>query len=469
MKPGRSRNLIVVLLLLLFVGLGAGWAWGYGGRLAGPFVPKEKTIEDIVAETVARRQAEGQQVDETDLADAGTIRVLLLGLDARKEDAQPHCDAIHMFAIDTERWTVHVTSVPRGTYAYIPAQTLDWDAYDAAALWRQIEEKRKTEAEAAEAATALETEPAVEEETEPTPEPPKELTDAERNKLLKDAFVANRSYLANVCSFLGLEEGIKRIEGVLGAEADHVVTVGFSQAMGALRLLGLPPVESLQFLRHRQSYGIGDPQRSHNQAVFMKDLIVRHIDAFADPLTVPLARIFYSFVDTDMGFDTAYALTRGLIASGISEHPERITLSMKPSFQVKDYHFDPENPLKQLEPFYEHLAKRLSDKDYSDASVEEIQTALIAFVDARLATEEPVDDLMEKAVWLQVVDDNERERIHFALVERSAHALEDAGNHDVAIDLVTAFIIEKETLGLTDSGDKGRALLATLITDPAQE
>jgi hypothetical protein len=222
-------------------------------------------------------------------------------------------------------------------------------------------------------------------------------------------------------------------------------------------------VESLQWLRHRQSYGVGDPQRSHNQAIFLKDLLVSHVDGFADPLAVPLARIFYSLVDTDMDFDTAYALLRGLVASGISQHPDRITLSLKPSFEVKDYHFDAEHPLETLKPFYEHIAPRLSDKDYSDATVEEAQKALVDFVDARLASEETVDDLMEKEIWLQVADDADRERIHFALVERTARSLERSGDVAAATDLVTAYIIEKETLRLSASAKQGRSLLAELV------
>ncbi len=426
------------------------------GTVARWFGGHEKTIEDIVAETVARRVQEQRQVAAADLSDAGTIRILLLGLDARKEDLEPHCDAIHLFSIDTKTWTMSITSVPRGTYAYIPKDRLDWEKFD-----KDIMLKRLAEKEAIEKAKLV-----VESLTAslPAPEPVPELTEKERVIILERAFISQESYLANACAFVGLEYGVEKIEGVLGMKADYLVTVGFSQTMGVLRLLDLPPTEALQWLRHRQSYAIGDPQRSHNQAVFIKDLIVQKADRFSDPLTAPLVRVFYSLVDTDMDFSTAYALLHTLLASGITEHPERITLTMKPAYSTADLHFDPEHPLASLERFYEKQAPHLSSKDFTGVPVSAVQSQLLAYLDARLASEIPTGDLMQKEIWLQVEDDAQRERIHFALIERASRALADAGDLEGAIDLASAFVIEKETLKLDVSAYNGRVLLAEFIS-----
>lgn len=449
-RPTTARRLAILLGILL---AGAGIAWGSGSgiaRLAG-----ERTVDDVVADLVAARAAEGGDALASDVTDARTVRVLLLGLDARTEDRNPHCDAIHLLAIDTKAWTVAITSVPRGTYAYIPKEKLDWGRLDREAARKKLEEHWGKPDPAAAVDPAA---PA------PLP-PPAPLTDLVADEVIDKAFVAQESYLANACAYLGLEEGVKRIEGVLGARADFVATVGFSQTMGALRLLGLPPVEGLQWLRHRQSYKLGDPQRSHNQATFLKDLLVRHVARFADPLMLPLTRVGYTLVDTDMPFNDAYALLRGLAASGIEQHPERITLAMRPAYETVDYHFDPEHPLKDLEAFYKVLAPRLDKKDFSAATVEDVQYALVTHLDERLASDKPVDDLFDKEIWLQVQDDGERERIHLAIVARSAHALADAGDLDGAIALVTWFVVEKQALGLAEAEQDGRALLADLLEE----
>lgn len=422
---------------------------------ASAFGVHEKSIEDVVEETIARRSDENRQVGAGELPDSGTIRVLLLGLDARKEDQEPHCDAIHLFAIDTTRWTVAITSVPRGTYAYIPKEKLDWEKLDKEAALKKLDEPPIKPPEDGVGPVPV-SEPA---------KLPAPLTPAQRDELVERAFISQESYLANACAFMGLDYGVKKIEGVLGTNVDYRVTVGFSQTMGVLRLLGLPATEGLQWLRHRQSYAIGEPQRSRNQATFMKDLVVAHIDRFKDPVAVPLARVFYSFVDTDVDFDTAYALLRALIASDISTHPERITLSMKPPYPTVERHFDPQHPLSDLEGFYASLAKRLPEKDYSGATTDDVRSELLAYLYGRLASAQPVDDLVEKEIWLQVEDEVQREHMHFALVERAAHALSDGGDAEGALDLATAFVIEKETLGLDASERQGRELLAGLIRE----
>lgn len=413
-----------------------------------------RTIADIVAETIARRKDEANQIPGAPLPDQQTIRVLLLGLDARVAGASPHCDAIHLFSIDTEKWTVDVTSVPRGTYAYIPKERLDWERLD-----REAARKKLSEGWGKPDPAAV-IDPTAPPAASPPPVP---LTDALADEIIDQAFISQESYLANACAFMGLEYGIDKIEKVLGVKKDYLVTVGFSQTVGILRLLGLPGAEALQWLRHRQSYALGDPQRSHNQAVFMKDLVLGHADRFANPLSVPFARIAYSFARTDMGFDVAYALLQALIASDLAAHPERITLTMRPAYPAAEYHFDPNEPLKGLTAFYANVAKRLPRDDYAGATLAQVQSALVATIEERLASDERVDDLLDKAIWLQVEDGGERERLHFALIERTARSLAQEGRTDEAVDLVAGFVLEKDTLGLEGPARDGRALLSDLL------
>jgi len=361
----------------------------------------EVSMDEIIEDTLEKRRLRNEDVDETDLESLSQINILVLGLDARKANQNPHCDAIHMFSLDLDQWNMTVTSVPRGTYAYIPPGN----------------------------------------------------------------YPATEYYLANACSFAGLPYGIEQIEKVIGIKADYVVTVGFSQVMGIVRQLNLPPVESLQWLRNRHTYAIGDPQRSHNQAVFMKDLIINQIDNFEGRLSIPLERLLYSFLNTDLSFETAHALLKGFQKAELSENPWKITLQMRPYYQTADYHFDPENAEEQIQKIADFLAPRLSRDDFSKRTTEDVQNELIAYLERRLASIEPIDDLLKKQIWLQVNDPIHRERLQFEILKRQ---IETLGDEEAIIELVSAYIIEKETLEETEFAEMGKALLEEYVVQTPQ-
>lgn len=358
-------------------------------------------MDEIIEDVLEKRRSRHGEVDETDLESLSNINILILGLDGRKSGQNPHCDAIHMFSLDLTQWNMTITSVPRGTYSYIP----------------------------------------------PGNYPP------------------NEYYLANACAYAGIPYGIEQIEKVIGIKADYVVTVGFSQVMGIVRQLGLPPVESLQWLRNRHTYAVGDPQRSHNQAVFMKDLIVNQIDRFKGRLSIPLQRLLYSFVNTDLPFETAHALLNGYQESDISENPWKITLQMRPYYQTADYHFDPKNAEEQIQKIADFLAPRLPEGDFSQRTAEEVQIELIAYLERRLATIDPIDDLLEKQIWLQISNPVHRERLQFEILKRQIDTL---GDEEAIVDLISAYIIEKETLEETEFAEMGKDLLEEYVGQPTQ-
>ena len=359
---------------------------------------EEFTVDDVVEHVL---EARANQIENGDVSfgDDTHINVLLLGLDSRSGDTEePHCDAIHMFTLDIENWDMVITSVPRGTYSYIPYGPYEEEQY----------------------------------------------------------------YLANACAFAGLDYGIQQIEYVVGVQADYVVTVGFSQAIGILRVFDLPTTESLQWLRHRQSYAIGDPQRSHNQAVFMKDVIQSHLSVFRSGFTLPMQYLLYTFVDTDMEFSVARALLQGFVDAEIDARPDDIVLQMRPYYETQDYHFDFENYEEQIDALVEWMRPWLSDDDLAEISLETIQQTLIDFINSMLASEESVGELVEKQLWLQIEDDETREELHYAIIETYVAELgEEAVNE--AIEVLSNYILEKETLGLDDWAKKGKTLLGEVL------
>lgn len=359
------------------------WAKAYSeptvAEVEVELVDTRKQIVDQVLEQRAEQIKQDPSLEFT----ANEITVLLIGLDTRKDQDNPHCDAIHFFTFDLEDWSILITSIPRGTYSALPPG----GTY------------------------------------EPT-----------------------QYYVSNACGFGGIDYGISQIEKISGLRADYVVTVGFSQAMGVFRLLNLPATETLQWLRHRQSYSIGDPQRSHNQALFMKDMIVAHINDFESDLTAPLQYVFFTTISTDMEFSLARALLKGYLAADIASRPEDIRLQMIPYHQTVDYHYDQNSLEEDLQQKIDFMQPLLTQDDLTGRSKEEIQAELVAFLEDRLVSEESVADVVAQELWLQVEEEQVREQFEFAYAERYFEELK-LTDQAAAVKYMSDYILEQQALG----------------------
>src|SRR3990172_2196628 len=135
------------------------------------------------------------------------VNVLFLGLDARRGDTRPRCDAIHLFQLNLSLPHLLITTIPRGTVV--------------------------------------------------------------SGKNLPDG----GTYIGNVCHYQGIATIRDKVEEITGIVPDYYISIGFSQVLGILRTVGLPTTSTLQFLRSRAT-GLGDHQRSYNQAVFLRDFIL---------------------------------------------------------------------------------------------------------------------------------------------------------------------------------------------------
>lgn len=352
---------------------------------------------DAVGDVLAARRQEIDSVSAIPFGSETQINILALGIDSRKEGAEQHCDAIHLVTLDLADWSILITSVPRGTYAPLP--------------------------------------------------PGRE-------------YLPTDYYVSNACAFGGLDYGVDQIEKIIGVKADYVATVGFSQALGIFRALDLPTTQTLQWLRHRQSYAIGDPQRSQNQAVFMKDIAIRLLGE--DGISTLMMHILYSLVDTDLDFKTTQALYDAYRASEIAEHPERITLAMKPFYETQVYHYDPENADAQVDALVASLKGRLSSADLSYKTAEELQIELEKYLRESLASDDTVVHVYNEQLWRQLDDEAAREELHFRFMEKYLRELRDV-DHDKAVEVATDYVLEKQFYGLTDWETKGRALLADLL------
>lgn len=350
-------------------------------------------VQDHIEEVIRlRKEVLTEEETHDPFGEDDRARVLLIGLDKRIGETLGHCDAIQMIDIDRKKQTISITAVPRGTYSPLP----------------------------------------------------------------RGVYAETDYYISNACGVAGLEYGIDQIEKILRMEADYVIIVGFSQTLGILRYLGLPPQETLQWLRHRQGYQIGEPQRARNHSNFIKKLIVDYLPRTNQQMGDGLKRLIYSFVDTDLTFAQSQELVHVLEGFDLNNRPQAVTLHMKPYHEVVDFEFDPEAIDEHLSRFLLPVADRISEGAYQGVTYEEAQEKVRILISENLQDEEFVRWAYQEYVWLQLDDPIERENAHFEVMRAYALFEED---EVVREEIVADYIIEKEHMGLEDYAQRARGLI----------
>jgi hypothetical protein len=358
---------------------------------------KERQEQEI-SQFIQTRLDSANQDDKTDpFGDDNIVRVLLIGLDKRVGQTSAHCDAIQLFEINKETNTVSITAVPRGTYSPLP--------------------------------------------------PGKGTTSSDY-------------YVSNACGLGGIEYGIKQIESILGQQADYLAFVGFSEALGVFRTLKLPTTETLEWLRHRQGYAIGEPQRAHNHSTFLKKMLVDYLPTQNSAIDTPLQYLIYNIIETDLSFSQTQQIIDALIAMELSIKPERITLAMKPFYSVQDIAYDPTTLDEYRHRMFDPISNRLSQKDFTQLTTEEIQAQIVASIEEKKNDAEFMAWAWENDVWHQIQDETIREEIHHRLFTTHLSTLPDVATKQQAI---ADYILEMDYLGLTQWSDKGKALLSELL------
>lgn len=314
------------------------------------------------------------------------INVLLLGLDGRAGDNRPRCDGIHMLSFLEKENKIIITSVPRGTYIYLPE-------------------------------------------------------------------VASQSaYIANSCHYRGIDYAVLEIEKITGIHPDYIVKVGFSQAAGVFRLLGIPTSDALQFLRNRRTL-LGDFQRSHNQALFIKDMITKYFDTFMNyPKAVKY--IAFTLLDTNIDYNQALDLLEKIQKSGLHRNPDNIVLTVKPvpNYILSDTHYDfnqtntvsdqeylaYQNSINQL------LANVIYNANYYYAS------------NSMAISQQIIATPFNQRLWEQVEDGELRNEFHFQLLRLFVLSSSNPKDHT---GLVKDFIEQMEIYQDVSTSQKAKQLL----------
>ncbi len=323
---------------------------------------------------------------------AKPVNILLLGLDGRRGDKNPRCDAIHIFSIIPNQKKLRITSIPRGT-------SID---------------------------------------------------------LLQVG--SDSAYLSNSCHTMGIPFAVSQIEKIAKIKIDYLVKINFSQTLGVLRILGIPESPSLQFLRNRQ-YGVGDYQRSRNQALYLKDMIVNHLNQVAS-LPKTFTHLLFNFIETDLDFDTASLTLDTLIAFDFPTEPGRIELvtNPTPNYKTSEIHF--------FEDEYKTGENWKNDKEYLNYQneMEAYLTNLTNrvekfFTDKQNSTVcQIVKTPFTQQLWLQIGNGEKRNRFHFEMLRYFVLGCRDKNGKT----LVSDFISEMEIFNQEEFIKGGKELLGNL-------
>ncbi len=395
----------IFLLFAFLLGLGI-FAYGlWRDELPRPEgMAKEGQIEEVKMSEIDRlledrKKEVAEEGEHADIfGDDNKVSILLLGLDSRAGQKSGHCDAIQLFNIDRALDTVSITAVPRGTYSPLP------------------------------------------------PGGPLRPTSS--------------YYVSNACGIGGLEYGINQIQKILGQKADYIVVVGFSETLGILRKFKLPTMQTLQWLRHRKGYSIGEPQRAHNHSTFLKHLMVKYTPADLSKIDTVFHYILYKTVETDLSFPQVRGLITELSQMELDAHPERITLSMKPRYPVQDIAYDPENLEEQLHNVLDPIKHLLSPEDYKEITDQSAEDRIVNIIEKKKNDPVFVDWSFKNDLWLQIDNDEKRENARYDLMTKYIARLSSKEEKE---QILEDYILEMEQTGMKERGDKARALLEALI------
>jgi anionic cell wall polymer biosynthesis LytR-Cps2A-Psr (LCP) family protein len=284
------------------------------------------------------------------------INIALIGLDGRMGATTGHADANHILSIMPDIGKIQIISIPRDTY-------VDCGYDDTTHL----------------------------------------------NKLTVYYMAAGRqSYLQKLAEIAKLPS------------IPYYIEFGFSQAMGMMSLFGYKSTETLQVLRSRKSFAIGDYQRVYNQAQFVKQLMVRHYNTLTGTFQPVFINGILVLVKTNMKNSEIANIFSNLEQNNFTASPENISIKIRPSLKANYKVFDFSNPemivqmKKQLG--LDKIAKRdtsaFTPTDFTKYLENKLSKIIIAATKDTLKnpqlTINKLKPTYEQKIWLQFDNDSLR-------------------------------------------------------------
>ncbi len=252
------------------------------------------------------------------------------------------------------------------------------------------------------------------------------------------------SYIGNACHIVGVDYVISQIEKITGINPDYIVKSGFSQSMGVFRMIGLPANDTLQSLRARKKYALGDYQRSHNHALFMKELIINYTDNIVK-IPKQMLYLIYKTIDTDIDFDVAYELINLFYKSNIHRQPERIILTEAPQHNkaIKDLKIDTIGKLSVADnndfEFVEY-----QNKIFNNINITIDKTDNLLSTGNKTQAFQVIETPYKQKIWLQIENLELRNNLQFEMLRLYTQSSQ---NINEVTDEITAFLVQTDILG----------------------
>jgi anionic cell wall polymer biosynthesis LytR-Cps2A-Psr (LCP) family protein len=275
---------------------------------------------------------------------------------------------------------------------------------------------------------------------------------------MSEKIMEGKEIIANTYSLEGRDGTIKAVEDYLEIHVDYYIVVGFSEAEALFEKLGYNGEKTLQVLRSRKAYGIGDPQRSHNQAFFIASEIMRNYPLFKQYPTLGRALLFVSheIVETNMSFEVMVQVSNLYLANGLND----ITLLMKPEnymSSLKDIKFTPETIDAILNEQKKNMEKNeeaqkdmeeMKEKQEEEAPMSQYLSGIITYNSRYLGKEDRklisrTGSYYDQKLWYQVKDKRLSEKLHFQFMGLLYQAYFNLGEYDKARSIAQGFMDER--------------------------
>jgi anionic cell wall polymer biosynthesis LytR-Cps2A-Psr (LCP) family protein len=275
---------------------------------------------------------------------------------------------------------------------------------------------------------------------------------------MSEKIMDGKEIIANTYSLEGREGTIKAVQDYLEVHVDYYIIVGFSEAEALFEKLGYNGEKTLQVLRSRKAYGMGDPQRSHNQAFFIASEIMRNYPLFKEYPTLGRALLFVSheIVETNMPFEVMVQVSDLYLANGLND----ITLLMQPSnymSSLKDIKLTPETIDSVLNEQKRNMEKNeeaqkdmeeMKEKQEEEAPMSQYLSGIITYNKRFLGKEDRkvisrTSMHYEQKLWYQVKDKRLAEKLHFQFMELLYQAYFNLGEYDKARSVAQGFMDER--------------------------
>ncbi len=390
------KKKIFVVLMVILLGV---CCWVIGGLVLRYKASAENRSilkeQNQTLENIIKSRREKNSAEKTidPFGEDKIVRILFIGLDNRIGQENGHCDAIQLVTIDNNSKTITITAVPRGTYSPLP--------------------------------------------------PGKGATSTDY-------------YVSNACGLGGLAYGIEQIEKILGVKTDYLVVVGFSETVGILRNLKLPTTETLQWLRNRHGYTIGEPQRAHNHSTFIKQMLLKFVTPKQSSLDTALHYLIYKLIKTDLTFTQTQQIINAVANMDIDNQPEKIQLTMRPAYAIQDILYDSEHLKESLEKTIGPIRHLLSSADYPGMPEENFQINLLDVIEKNKTNLEFVSWAYKNSLWLQIEDTDKRLNTQYDLLYQYTTSLSDKKEREL---ILADYILEMENRGEIIWQEKGKELL----------